>query len=395
VTRAWLLRFGRTLALVQGGVWVATISGTPLSLGWAFGLLALAAALAGRRFPKRSALLLLAPAAVFALVWTASLSRLSRPPQPLEVGQVAALVLPAVLGCLLIWTSAPTPNVGFPAARCDQRVIPIRAGVLSAVALALLAIAPVAFSLAIEPAADRIANRGFASGPIDWRPMEPIEAVVLSAVVVFAAAMVGGAVGTLAWRWSRIGSGVSALVSAWATAIVAIPLAAAALGIHLRTGIVCIMGCEALLRDDQPLGGVMAYAEFLMGTAIIVSPIIGLGAIAAVVWAAASVRRRNSAEARPDGTPGIGPAPSPRKRRLVLGSAISLFAVVHGAGIGLTSSTGQTGLIPYVCLTVGVVAWAIWIDRRSPGRTNVGPDGGDAVWTSERSQDASTATFAG
>jgi hypothetical protein len=384
VTRAWRLGLGRTLAIIQGSVWVVTMSGRPLSLGWAFGLLAFAAAIAARRFSKRSAVLLIVPAGILALVWAVSFSRLSRPPQPLEIGQIAALVLPAVLGAILVWTASPTPEVQLATPRSDQRSISIRGGILGAVVLALLSIVPVALSLEMAPPADHLANRGFASGPIDWQPIGPIDAVILSALVVLIAAIVGGAVGALAWRWSRIGSGVSALAIAWATAIVAMPLAAAALGIHLRTGIVCVMGCEALLRDDQPLGGVTAYTEFLMGTAIIVSPIIALGAIAALVLAVASVRRRNPAEAPQEATRSIASEPPPRPRRLVLGSAIAGFAAIHGAGIGLTSSSGQTGLIPYLCLTAGVVAWAVWIDRPPSRGSAIDPHGGDIARSSDR-----------
>jgi hypothetical protein len=387
MAKAWRLRLGRSLAMVQGGVWVVTMSGTPLGLGWAFGLVALAGAIAARRFPYRSAVLLLVPAAVLALVWVVSLSRSSRPPQPLEVGQLAALVLPALFSAILLWTASPTRAVERAASPRDQRSISIRGGVLAAMVPALLSIVPVALSLEMPPPAGPLANRGFASGPIDWLPIGPIDALLLSALVVLAAGVVGGVAGTLVWRWSRIGSGVSALASAWATSIVAMPLAAAVLGIHLRTGIVCIMGCEALLRDDQPLGGISAYAEFLMGTAIIVSPIIALAAIAAVVLAVASVRRRNPAGAQPEATPGGASTAPPRAGRLFLGSAIAGFAVIHGAGIGLTASSGQTGLIPYVCLTVGVVAWATWVDGRYRGRALAGPEGDGGARTLGRSQD--------
>jgi hypothetical protein len=388
MTRAWRLGLGRTLAVVQAGVWVVILSRTPLSLGWAFGLLALAAAIVARQFPNRSALLLLAPAGVLALVWTVSLSRLSRPPQPLEIGQTAALVLPAILGAILVWTS-PAAGVQRAAVPHDERSISIRSGVLAAVALAALSIVPVALSLDMPPSADRLANRGFASGPIDWRPIGSSDAVLLSTLVVLIASLIGGTVGTLIWRKSRPAGGVSALASAWATAIVAMPPAAAALGIHLRTGIVCIMGCEALLRDDQPLGGITAYTEFLMGTAIVVSPIIALGAIAAVVWAAASVRRRSLAEEADDAMRTDASPPRPRRRRLVLGSMILGFAVVHGAGIGLTASSDQTGLIPYLCLTAGAIAWALWLDHRSSRGSTAGAHPDDIPGSLGRMHDLS------
>jgi hypothetical protein len=46
MTRARRLLLGRMLALLQGIIWFATLSGTSFRVGWLFGLLAVTAAIA-------------------------------------------------------------------------------------------------------------------------------------------------------------------------------------------------------------------------------------------------------------------------------------------------------------------------------------------------------------
>jgi hypothetical protein len=124
------------------------------------------------------------------------------------------------------------------------------------------------------------------------------------------------------------------------------------------------MGCEAWLRDDQPLGGFAGYAMFALGSAIVVWPVV-LGA--GIVIAVASIL--SSGSVRGSSTPqrSLG-----RPRLLLLLAAFAGFAVIHGAGVGLMASSQQTGFIPYVSLSLGTAVWLgllhrAW-DRPEPAR---------------------------
>jgi hypothetical protein len=158
--------------------------------------------------------------------------------------------------------------------------VPLRRAVGGAVVLALISVIPVAWSFLAMPPSTTLANPRFVQGPIDWQPISFPIALALALVVVVIAALVGGSLGGLTWRWRPFAGAVAALVTAWATGIVTLPMAAAALGVHLRTGIVCFFGCESLLRDDKPLGGAQAYGEFVVGTLAILQyfvwPAIGV-----------------------------------------------------------------------------------------------------------------------
>jgi hypothetical protein len=366
VTRARALLLGRMLALLQGVIWIANLSGTSLRVGWLFGLLALAAAIAARRLPNRSALLLLAPAAFEALVGLTSLARSGPTLDLVQVTLTASLVIPGVVGATLIRTAIAPRDARAPSTHAgNSRIIPIRPAVAAAVLLASISIIPVALSLQLTPPAELLANVHWAKPPIDWRPMRAIEAVALTTIVVLVGALIGGAIGGFVWRSGRIWGGVAALASAWAASIVVMPLSAAALGIPLRTGIICIFGCEALLRDDQPFGGPVAYVEFLIGTAILAWPLIVLSVIVVVVVTIAAVLGRHSADGGQVVT--VAPAGAARgiRSRAAVLLALAGFALVHGAGLALTAASGQTGVIPYVCLSFGVLAWAAWMDHRS------------------------------
>jgi hypothetical protein len=235
-------------------------------------------------------------------------------------------------------------------AAARQTGVPVSSAVAVAVGLALLAVIPVAGSLLVEPSPTTLANSGFAQGPIDWQPISLPAALALALVVVLIAALVGGSLGGLVWRWRRFAGAVGALVTAWATGIVMLPLAAAALGIHLRAGIVCVMGCESLLRDDKPFGGAKAYGEFVVGTLAILWAFVwpGLLILFAVFVLPWWIRGRA--------------APRPR---LPLTIAIAAFAAVHGFPLLWAAPTGHGGTVPYVCLSLGVVAWTVWMARGS------------------------------
>ena len=352
----WLLA-GRLLAVIQGVVWLLTLSGTALRVGWVLGLLAVGAAIAARALPGRSAALVAGPAMFLALTRLLSLSRSPFPVGAVELSMVGLEVVPGLVAGLLIWVGRTRgPAIVAEATASTRTPIPLQRAVAAALALGILAIVPVAVSFNLEPPAQLIANEQFQSPPIDWTPMGLWQALALATITTGAAALVGGSAGAFAATRGAVRGGVVALVTAWATAIGVLPLAAGALGIHLRTGIVCVFGCEALLRDDQPLGGPAAYAEFLLGTAFLVWPLIALAAAVIVVWTIVRARR---------GSTPTEAARSPGQAMAALFAIVPItaFAVVHGAGVVLMFSSRQTGLIPYACLTVGVLLWAIWVDR--------------------------------
>jgi hypothetical protein len=218
----------------------------------------------------------------------------------------------------------------------------------TAVLLALVSVIPVAGSFLIPPSENALRNVGFQTGPIDWQPMSPVGAVLLALAAVLPSAVVGGAIGGFAWRRNRYVAAALALASAWATGIVVMPPAAAVLGIHLRAGIVCVMGCESLLRDDRPFLGILGYAEFMFGTALfaysIVLPVLVLGI--ALIALSAWVRGRPALPPRPPLIP-----------------FVIAFAVLHGLGLVAMATTGLGGLVPYAAVSIGVVVWTVSMQR--------------------------------
>jgi hypothetical protein len=225
--------------------------------------------------------------------------------------------------------------------------IAIRQAVGVAVALALVSVVPVAWSFLQAPNdVERLANEGYITPPVDWQPLPPHEALVLALAAVIPAALVGGTAGGLAWRWRRLAGAAVALLTAWPVAIVVLPLAAAVLGIHLRSGISCFTGCDALLRDDEPLGGPYAFLNYAMLFVLFIPSAIVPGVIAVVVskfladWAV-----------RPT---------------IVLVVSLLVLAAVYGFP---AAASGPGAVIPYVVLVVGVVIWTIWMDRHDPRPT--------------------------
>jgi hypothetical protein len=218
----------------------------------------------------------------------------------------------------------------------------------SAVMLALLSVVPVAWSLMISPTPAVLRNSGFVQGPIDWQPIAPLAALALALTVVVSSAAVVGFLGGLVWRWRRFAGAAAALASAWAVGIVALPMAAAALGVHLRTGIVCVMGCEVMLHDDRPFAGPIAYGEFLAATIFFLSSLVSLALIILVVvfvlpsW----VRGRPAARPRPPLIP-----------------SVIVFAGAHGIVVVWTANATPGGLVAYLFLSAGVVVWTLWMDR--------------------------------
>jgi hypothetical protein len=332
------------------------LSGTAFRTGWLLALFALAAIASARSHPGRSVTLLAGPSVMIALVLLLSLSR---SPFDIRIGTATSLaseVLPGLLGATLIWVARPAaPRVPAVEAELRREAMPTGPPILIALGLAAIAIVPVALSFDLQPPANAIANDAFASPPIDWRPLDLVQSLALAAIVCVLAAVVGSAIGAAAWRRQPIVSGPAALAAAWATGVVSLPLVAAALGIHLRTGIVCVMGCESWLRDDQPLGGFAGYAMFVLGSAIVVWPVVlGVGIVIAIVTIVASRRPRGGE---------LAPQPGGRPRLLLLLGAFAGFAIIHGAGIGLMASTQQIGLVPYVSLSVGTALWIVLLDR--------------------------------
>jgi hypothetical protein len=209
--------------------------------------------------------------------------------------------------------------------------------VTAALVLALCSVIPVAWSLLVEPSASVLANEGYVTEPIDWRPLSPFEAFALATVVIVPVALVVGWLGGLVWRRHAMVGVLVTITLAWALGIVLLPIAANLLGLPLRTGIFCMFGCEANLRDDQPLSGVIAYAQ-LVFTVVLIAYALLIPAF--VFWLGGKI--------------GWYIVP-------VL-AVIGGHAVVHWLAI-LSPTAGAQ--VPYACLAIGVVLWALWMQRSS------------------------------
>lgn len=208
--------------------------------------------------------------------------------------------------------------------------------VATAVLLALASILPVAWSLQLVPPASVLANEGFVTPPIEWRPMGWAGAIAMTACAILPAALFAGYAGGLIWRLNRTAGVFTALTLAWLTGIVMLPIAASVLDIPLRTGIACFFSCEANLRDDQPSSGAIAYAELVLGSLPFLP---GLFVPAIVLY--------------------IG------RRLRSLAFAFVGVVLAHGlAHVWAITQLVSGALIPYLCLVAGLAVWAYWLQLR-------------------------------
>lgn len=219
-----------------------------------------------------------------------------------------------------------------------------------AVLLALLSIVPVAWSLRLSPPDAALRNRGSVYGPIDWQLISVPSALAVAAVVALTSAVVGGLIGGRAWRWRRVVGAVLALESAWAVGILTLPIAAASLGVHLRAGIVCIMGCQVLLRDDEPWGGPVAYAAFLASVVFTTWSLIVPVVVALLVGFVLYRWIRGRAADRP---------------RPPLLLVVLALAVAQGLSLIWALGGGPGAIVVYASLAIGVLVWTALMARAS------------------------------
>lgn len=188
-----------------------------------------------------------------------------------------------------------------------------------------------------------LANDGSVIEPIDWRPIPPVGALVLAASVIVPTALVGGWLGGLAWRRHQMLGVLVAISVAWALGIVLLPIAAGVLGLPLRAGISCaaLTFCEATLRDDRPLSGLVAYGQLVFGVVLVAYALL---VPAFFYWLGRQA--------------GWFVVP-------VL-SIIAAHAVVHW---GVLSTRDLGAFVSYACLAIGMVVWALWMRRAGRGET--------------------------
>lgn len=226
----------------------------------------------------------------------------------------------------------PAVMIRWPARRSLLSIGPVPTAVL----LALGSIPLVAWSLQLVPPAWVLANEGWVTAPIEWRPMGWAAAIILAACAALPAALLAGYAGGLIWRLNRTAGLFTTLTLAWLTGIVMLPIAASVLDIPLRTGISCFFGCEANLRDDQPQSGAIAYAQLVLGSIPFLPGLL---------------------------VPGVVLVIARRLRSL----AFAFVGVVLAHGLvhvwAITQPTSGA-LIPYLCLVVGLAVWAYWLQLR-------------------------------
>jgi hypothetical protein len=199
--------------------------------------------------------------------------------------------------------------------------------VSTAVALALLSVVPVAWSLLLKPPVP-LDNEGYVTPPVDWRPMGLMPALVLALVTVVLAALVSGALGGWLVRRHRATGLFVTLALAWLTAVAVLPVAATLLGIHLRTAIACVFACESNVRSGEPLSGLWAALVVLVSVFQLYVALI----VPAVVLIVGQNRRS---------------------------LALLVFGVVLAHAILYALALFAFGAhIPYVTLVVGFAAWA-------------------------------------
>ena len=201
--------------------------------------------------------------------------------------------------------------------------------------LALVSVPAVAWSLQVPIEPWVLDELDPSNPPVTYRRMGFDQAVLLALAAVVPAALVGGFLGGRLRRHFPVAGVVLALSLAWLTGVILLPLAANLLDVPFISGVHCISSCSIHLRDDQPLGGALAYATSLGGALFFVPiwlvPLIFF--ILAVRW-------------------NMGNSVVP-----------IFFAILLHAGLHSTAIVGG-GAIPYLCLAVGVLFWSLILRAR-------------------------------
>lgn len=227
------------------------------------------------------------------------------------------------------------------------------APVVLAVTLATLSIPFVAASLLQGPPEWQ---RGFGS-LIGWS-MSPTEALLVSAIVALPAAGIGGSVG--GWVLARhVATGAFiATVLGWSIGVVMLPIAATAMDAPIAIQI-CIDGCDTpVIETGRLVSGIGGLAVATLWGFLFVLPAI----IGSVFLIAAGVLAR---------------------RRHPIAATV---AIVLGIGSFQAMALVMGGLVPYVCLAIGIVTWTALLRgsryREPPGDehpVDLPPDDGPPI----------------
>ena len=219
---------------------------------------------------------------------------------------------------------------------------------------------PVLLALAFGLLSVPLVAASLVQTPQDWQqeivhapPVGWFEALLLALVSAVTAAVVGGSFGGRLVRSRPDAAVLVAIGVAWPVGIGMLSITAAAFGIGLRVGILCIDTCTPEITNANPLSGFVAYPQSLLGAAVVAVPVVAFIVLMAVAW-------------------WLG-----RRRRFLAGIVLTVvaYAVLHLWSILLG------GFIAFACLAIGVVIWGTvlhrpWKDaelKRQPGGPAIPP----------------------
>ena len=161
------------------------------------------------------------------------------------------------------------------------------------------------------------------------------QALLLALVSAVTASVVGGSLGGQLVRSRPVAAALVAIGTAWPIGIGMLSITAAASGIGLRIGVMCIDTCTPEITSADPLSGFAAYPQSLRGAAVFVVPLVVFSILMVVAW-------------------WLG-----RRRRFLAGIVLTVvaYAVLHVWSVLLG------GFIAFVCIAIGVVIWAAVLSR--------------------------------
>jgi hypothetical protein len=163
---------------------------------------------------------------------------------------------------------------------------------------------------------------------VDWEPMGLQAALLLAVLVVVPAGLAGGALGGRFLAGRPVLAVFLSLAVAWPVGISMLSIAAAALDVPLLIGSRVQWPYSAITEAEPLSGGVQYVGSVVGGFIFILPPILGLLSLGAARILA---------------------------RRGHVGRGIALVIAGYIALNWLSITFG--GLIPFICLSVGVVVW--------------------------------------
>jgi hypothetical protein len=169
-----------------------------------------------------------------------------------------------------------------------------------------------------------------------WSPVDPLALFICVAAAALASVAIGAGIGgRISRRWAFLGA-LWAVVIGWTAAVSLTTVVTALAAVPLQAGWVCIDSCDPSIDGAEAASGIKAvWGGWIMAAFFGLPPVVALL--------------------------GLGVAAVLSRGHRVLAVLVLLAALATINVLALTAGA----LVPYLCFTIGVTAWA-WVLHGRP-----------------------------